>query len=167
MKAVFQSDREFNVPTKKMKGEEVYVLKKDGIEYPGRAGECSIIASFDIPSNSNLLGFDFEFTVTLQIPAKRRHVLVTFDYADLYQVYKLLTSTFKTRFRLKSFCLGYDLLLMWSRWPWNMDFLLFQFKNNPEETLSFVKAHLPELITTMSLRKVPRQFDEPFKFVVF
>jgi len=33
--------------------------------------------------------------------------------------------------------------------------------------MSFVKRHFPELITVMSLPKIPREFDEPFKFIPF
>lgn len=161
-KLILESDEEIFLPKK----DEKYVLENNGEEYDGRPCQRSMKATFTIPFKSRLF-FDYEFTVLLQFVGNT-HVYVFFERADLYRVFKWLSSTFRTQFRLKEIhFFKYDLLKMWDRWPWNMDFLLAQFKYDPTETLSFVKAHLPELITVMSLRKIPRLFNEPFKFVVF
>ena len=164
-KAIFKSDEKISVPIKVLNGKEFYVLKHDGGEYFGSEPEYGSIALFDIPVRSRLLMFDFESTVNLQFTTKRQLVMVTFDRADLYQVYRLLTSNFKAQFRLKDITLDNDLVEAWTRWPWNIDFLLYEFKNNPEKTLHFVKRHLPELITVMGIRKIPRLFNEPIKFI--
>ena len=162
-RAVFESDQILSIPEDK---EGRYVLENEGVKYYGVEATKSIEATFTtVPFKSHLLLFEFNYDVTLQF--QKNCVFVWFYYADLYQIYKWLATTFQARFRLKSVNPIYDLLKMEIPWPCNEEFLLFQFKHDPEETLSFVKAHLPELITIMSLNKVPRKFDEPFKFIRF
>lgn len=160
-RAVFESDQILDIP-EDSKG---YFLKKDGVKYYGRAGRKSIGASFTIPLQSGLLGYDFNYDVILQV--MKNYVFVRFNYADLLQIYRLLKSSFKARFRLKKVDPIYDLLEFRTPWPCNEETLLFQFKHNPLKTLSFVKASLPELITIMSLRKIPREFNQPFNFILF
>jgi hypothetical protein len=163
LKAIFESDRKINVPKKKLPGEiskEVYVLRYEGEEYEGWPPKYGSIALFDISLTSRLLMFDLEFCVNLQFTNSKKKINVTFNRADLYQVYELLCSNFDAKFKIEIVSLDSALLEAWTRWPWNIDFLLFEFKHRPEKTLSFVKRHLPELITVMGLRKIPREFDE-------
>ena len=99
---------------------------------------------------------------------KRQSVIAWSDYADFYEVYKFLTSTFNVRFRLaKLDFLDHELREKYERWRWNLWVLVEQFKNNPEKTLSFVKANLPALVTVTSLRRIPGNFNEPSELVQF
>jgi len=157
--AVFECEQIIDIP----EDEKGYFLEKDGRKYYGHQGSKTIEATFPaIPFKSSFF-FDFEYKVKLQV--MRNYVFATFIYADVYQIYKFLTSTFNAPFRLKTVDHIYDLLEFRTPWPCDENFLLLQFKHNPYETLTFVKAHLPELITLMSLNKVPKKFHEPFKFV--
>jgi hypothetical protein len=158
---VFECEQVVDVPEDGI----AYFLEKDGRKYYGIQGEKTIeVTISNIPFESSFLGFDFKYEVQLQV--MRNYVLARFTYADVYQIYKFLTSTFNAHFRLKGLDHIYDLLEFRTPWPGPCDevFLLLQFEHNPYETLAFVKAHLPELITIMSLNKVPKKFDEPFKF---
>jgi len=159
---VLESDKEIVLPIKQKEKKRYYVLEKDGEEYTARPGWRGIKATFKLPFKTSLL-LDFDYKVLLQFSGPR-HVFVKFYHADLYQVYRWLTSKFQSQFRLKKPRLPSELLMMFDRWRMNRDYLLFQFKHNPEETLHFVKANLPKLVTVLSLRKIPRDFDEQFKF---
>lgn len=162
-RAVFESDQVLSIP----EDDKGYFLEKDGVKYHGNQGRKTIEATFTVPFRSSLLIYDFSYDVIIQV--MRNYIFVRFNYADLHKIYKLLLSNFKARFRLRSVDPIYDLLELRTPWPGpcNEDFLLLQFKHNPDETLRFVKDHIPELVTIMSLNKIPRKFDEKFRFITF
>jgi len=153
-RVVLESDKEVMVPVIN----DYYVLEKDGIEYKGRPGERGITVTFEIPFETNLI-FRFEYKVLVQFIGKNT-IVVRFRYADLYQVYQWLKSVFSSNFRLKGIWLSNELLWWFDQWPWNLDFILMQLRHLPYETLSFIQENLSNLITVMSIRKLPREFDE-------
>lgn len=156
---VFESDREIILPTNK---EGAYVLERDGVKYAGLPAKKSIIASFTMPFQSERF-FGLEYSVILQF--MRKTVFVKFESADLKQVWRFLESTFKSRFRLKNFFLRHDLLRTYGNWSWNMDFFVYQFKHNPKKVVSLGKARLQRLMTIISLRELPQDFNQRTEFI--
>jgi hypothetical protein len=153
-RVIFESSEEIVLPIEDAK----YVLECDGVKWWGRPGGRGITASFTISFKTEFF-FEYEYSVVVQFVGKR-HIFVFFKYADLYQVYSWLTSTFGTKLRLKSFELRHDLLRMWKDWTFSDFYLMQLVEHNTSETLSFIHDHLAELITITSLSKIPREFGD-------
>jgi hypothetical protein len=159
VRAIFESDKEIDVPTKERNDKRFYVLEKGGTEYFGRPPERYGPIAFTIPFENVLLGFKFTSMVTIQVNGKRS-IIVICDYVDFEQIYNYLKTTFDCAFRLKKYSFSADFQDIWDSLKWDDEYLEMSLTYAPAETLSFVAEHYKEILTANSLRNIPRKFNQ-------